>query len=304
MAKHFQHEIDWTAKHSASSPAEQALEGQELSPIPASIATDERRCKGQADDWSREWDGCSMPNPTALLEAVGRAVFGVDDYGNVNPSPEEVAEITEHHTDRLVELLERSQDIDDRLANTYGGSRKSLVRQRDQVHSAYLGALALYAEDFGEEASRHLDAWARHQLESGSADVLEDARMPRPPSYEPGHPWHYYREGDAAKPIPADEIEPASDCDWSFAGSLPKNAAKRNEKLRTLLDDQRRQLAEDKARYQDLIDRGADALSEYDRTIAHGGNIELAWASAVALKYNHIRYGLGRVAWLHGQMQR
>jgi len=36
--------------------------------------------------------------------------------------------------------------------------------------------------------------------------------------------------------------------------------------------------------------------SEYDRNIAHAGDEDLAWASAVALKFNHIRYGLARVA--------
>jgi hypothetical protein len=34
--------------------------------------------------------------------------------------------------------------------------------------------------------------------------------------------------------------------------------------------------------------RGGDALSKYDREIAHGADDELAWASAVAIKFSHI----------------
>jgi hypothetical protein len=65
-----------------------------------------------------------------------------------------------------------------------------------------------------------------------------------------------------------------------------------------MLDDQRRQLEEDKKRYQELLERGPAALSDYDRNIAHGGDDELAWASAIALKFNHISGGRGRIALL------
>jgi hypothetical protein len=51
-----------------------------------------------------------------------------------------------------------------------------------------------------------------------------------------------------------------------------------------------------------LIEHGVDALSQYDREIAHGGNDELAWASAIALKYNHISGARGRVQWLEQQL--
>jgi hypothetical protein len=43
-----------------------------------------------------------------------------------------------------------------------------------------------------------------------------------------------------------------------------------------------------------------EALSSYDRTIAHGGNDDLAWASAVALKYTQISGARGRIASLQG----
>ena len=65
-----------------------------------------------------------------------------------------------------------------------------------------------------------------------------------------------------------------------------------------MLNDRSRQLEEDKARYAELVEHGVKVLSDFDRNIAHGGNDELAWASAIALKYNHISNGLGRIEWL------
>jgi len=299
VAKHIQYEIDWAASQNVATAYDSSLEQHDLPNSTDSQAVQHNDSAVTEVDDSETWEHCMMPNPKPLLEAVGRAVFGVDEDGNVNPGPEEVAAITEYHTERLVKLLDEIQDIDGRLARATGQDRDTLHRQRDHAHSGYLGALALYAEDFGEDAARQLDTWARYQHRYGSED---DPREPeRSQHYDPGHPWHYLRQGDAARPVPVQDIEPATDVETSFTGALPRNVAKRAVKLRTMLVDQRRQLDEDKARYQDLIDRGADALSEYDRNIAHGGNIELAWASAVALKYNQIRNGLARVAWLENQ---
>lgn len=56
------------------------------------------------------------------------------------------------------------------------------------------------------------------------------------------------------------------------------------------------QLQRDRERYRGLVREGPAALNDYDRNIAHGGNDELAWASAIAFKYTHIRTGLGRLA--------
>jgi hypothetical protein len=82
----------------------------------------------------------------------------------------------------------------------------------------------------------------------------------------------------------------------------PKNAVKRRAMTQQMLAGQRAQLVEDEQRYQRLIEGGVDALSQYDREFAHGGNDDLAWASAVALKYNHISGGRGRVQWLEQQL--
>jgi hypothetical protein len=133
-------------------------------------------------------------------------------------------------------------------------------------------------------------------------DRVEDAQgitsSPKQHRYDPGHPWYYYSEGDGQKPIPFDLIPPRPHAGEHMSPRLPKNKAKRAAALRTMLEDQTSQLAADKKRYAELVERGTAALSDYDRNIAHGGNEELAWASAVALKYNHIRNGRGRMEWL------
>ena len=92
-----------------------------------------------------------------------------------------------------------------------------------------------------------------------------------------------------------DQIPPADVRDEPFPRKLPRSKEKRRVVIRQMLDYQRRQLQQDKRRYQELLDRGPTALSDYDRNIVHGGDDELAWASAVALMFNCISGGLGRV---------
>jgi hypothetical protein len=152
--------------------------------------------------------------------------------------------------------------------------------------------LRKYAEDFGQIAADQLGRWADRKI---------NAEVGRNFDYDPGHPWHYYPEGDGNEPMPVEEIPPAPAAGESFRATLPKNPVKRARMLRQLLSDQETQLAQDKQRYTELVERGANALSDYDRNIAHGGNDELAWASALALKYNHVRNGLGRIGWLRNQ---
>ncbi|HVV71918.1 MAG TPA: hypothetical protein VHI52_10525, partial [Verrucomicrobiae bacterium] len=75
----------------------------------------------------------------------------------------------------------------------------------------------------------------------------------------------------------------------------PKNAGKRLAFLQQQLSGQEEQLRQDSERYVELVEKGAEALSDYDRNIAHGGDDDMAWASAIALKFNHIRYGKARI---------
>jgi hypothetical protein len=67
-----------------------------------------------------------------------------------------------------------------------------------------------------------------------------------------------------------------------------------------MLIDLRQQLGNDVDRYQDLVDRGAEALGTYDRDIALACDDELAWASSIALYFNHISGARGRIRLLEG----
>lgn len=223
-------------------------------------------------------------------EAVARGVFGEDENGFVEPSPEEIEAITVHHGEKLVKALEDLQEWKASIGPAKLHDTEQ-VAQKERLMCAYQGALALYAEDFGEAPARRLDNWARAHVESEPPEGCQ---------YDLGHPWHYYDEGDAAQPIPVEQIQPAFESE-NYSFSLPKNPRKRRKRIDTLLDSQSEQLENDKRRYQQLIERGVDGLSDYDRQIAHGGNDRLGWASAVALKYNHIRFGLARIAWLQSQ---
>jgi hypothetical protein len=200
------------------------------------------------------------PIGRVLPDAVQRGNFGYEEDGvAVNPSEEEVFEITS-------ELAEYLRELDD------PDSRAKLLGQ--------------YAADFGQEAADALDRWSQciNVVEEKEIDSLQ---------YDPGHPWHYYHLGDAAEPMPVDEIPMGPRYELP-AG--PKNPKKRTEFFRQMLVDQEKRLQEDRDRYTELAEKGAEALSEYDRNIAHGGDDDLAWASAMALKFSHIRYGQARIA--------
>ena len=119
-------------------------------------------------------------------------------------------------------------------------------------------------------------------------------------SYGPGHPWHYYREGDNAPPVPFDDIPASEESGRAMESELPKPRAKRIIAVRERLDSERSELDEARVRYQEIIDRGAAALSRYDREIAYGGNDELARAGTLALLYNQIAWRKGRIACLEG----
>jgi len=203
------------------------------------------------------------PTPTPLPTAVNQGVFGFEEDGAaVNPGLDEVRDILENVTDAIGEMPE-------------GNERNSL--------------LAKCAEDFGSQAIQELDRWSKLKTQADGAGRTE---------YDPGHPWHYYHEGDGAEPLPVAAI-PARPTTLERLGiKVPKTPAKRQALFQKFLADQRRQLAEDEQRYKELIEWGAEALSEYDREIAYAGDDDLAWASAVALKFNHIGRGRGRVSTL------
>lgn len=119
-------------------------------------------------------------------------------------------------------------------------------------------------------------------------------------SYGPGHPWHYYREGDNAPPVLFGDIPASEESGRAMERELPKPRAKRIIAVRERLESERRELEDARLRYQEIIDRGAAALSRYDREIAYGGNDEMARAGTLALLYNQIAWRKGRIACLEG----
>jgi hypothetical protein len=113
--------------------------------------------------------------------------------------------------------------------------------------------------------------------------------------YDPGHPWYYIKRGNGRAPLPVAQIKPASDASCEISLRLPSDRRKRTAKLRHMVKAERAQLQADRQRYVELVERGAAALNQFDRSMAHGEDEELAWASAVALKYSHIANGLARI---------
>jgi hypothetical protein len=222
------------------------------------------------------------PIATPLQSSVDKGVFGFDGIPPcpVNPSVEEIAELTDRLAFEMEEIL--LAKVSPRPMHD-----RELAGGAARLDAQYEYALQKYREDFGVPAAKDLDAYVRRRVATELADQ----------QYGPGHPWHYYHEGDGAEPPPCESITPASRS-FDLDRALPKDAAKRHAKLIQMLEQAEHSLADDKLRYVDLVERGAAALSDYDRRIAHGGNDDLAWASAIALKYNHISGGLARLATL------
>lgn len=243
------------------------------------------------------------PVPVPLSEAVAAGVFGLDVTGAIALDAEQVAALVSEHANELIGLIGEAEALreairtgtDPRTGRAYRDSdatSKAAERNTAELHrveSTYTDALAAFEEGFGAEATRQLDEWVRAEIAGGTH---------RMGGYDPGHPWHYYVAGDNAPPIPFDQISPCEEAGRWLERDLPKHPAKRVAKMRETLNREEQQLAADRERYEDVIAHGAEALSRYDREIAYGGNDELARASTLALKYNHIRLGLGRIDWL------
>lgn len=266
------------------------------------------RTRYQKRDFEEELEQrCRMPVPEPLAEAIEKASFGMEDEQTpVDPSREEVHDITEHHGARLVELLEQ---LEDQLADATAEQRDKLISEKDRARSGCQGVLALYAEDFGEAAARQLESWAKAQLGVTTLTrpppelpgVNPDTTPVPATQYDPGHPWHYLKRGDGCAPVPLESI-PTSTSDGHFADKLPRDAKKRHARLSELLAEEQQHLQQFESHYTELIQRGVSVLSQYDWTIAYGGDEELAFASSVALRFNHIANSRGRVRWLQEQL--
>jgi hypothetical protein len=93
-----------------------------------------------------------LPVPRPLAQAVAAGNFGHDERGAVNPSADEVREITENHAEVIIDLLGEQ-----RQAKRSGEADQ--VRKSVEVQAAVMK----YAEDFGERAAEQLLAYCRRQ---------------------------------------------------------------------------------------------------------------------------------------------
>lgn len=249
-----------------------------------------------------------LPSAVPLQSAVEAGVFGMSIDGPITPDEEQVEELTAEHANEMIVLLADSQVLEEAIrlecdpatgrTPSTPEAKQSLLAKLDiewkRLLQAYDDAVAAYAEGFGDVAARSLDQWVRKA-------IADEGQGNEP--YPPSHPWHYFHTGDNAPPIPVDQIEADSEAGRWLAERLPKNPKKRLQAMREMLEREQASLAADKERYVDIVNRGAEALSRYDREIAHTSDA-MAVATAFALKYNHITQGLGRVGWLAQELQR
>ncbi len=244
-----------------------------------------------------------VPIAPPLASAIEHCAFGATTAGPHEPDGEEVQSITAEVAREMTVLLADLQSVEEairtgedprtgnapRTPETQARLRAFLEREAPRLATHYRDTFAAYANAFGEDAAKALDLWVRK--------TVADCTIAPGHRYDPGHPWHYHQEGDDAPPIAVEDIEPDPGSGALLERNLPKNRAKRTARIRALLVLERQRVEEDKQRYQDIVERGAGALSRYDREIAHTSD-EIARATALSLKYNHIRWGLGRLAWL------
>lgn len=252
----------------------------------------------------RKVDGPPIPAPLQI--AVEAGVFGLDLDGPIVPDREQIETLTYEHANELIILLADSQVLEDAIRLEYDPAtgrtppapeaRQSLLARLDKewkkLLQAYDDAIGAYGDGFGEAAVEALDKWVRKTLADGDQ---------KPEPYPPSHPWHYFHAGDNAPPVPVEEIPADPDASRWLSERLPKNPKKRSQVLHDMLEREQASLEADKARYADIVKRGAEALSRFDREIAHTSDA-MAVATALALKYRHVSLGLGRVAWLMSQL--
>src|SRR5882724_3277408 len=169
MPKHVQIEFDWTRTGGDSAPVAAAAPVPEVEiqkplsqetlpgiPVVADASTPTTTVRARRSP-------VVLPVPKPLPTAIGRGHFGEDENGPIRPTAQEVRAITENHTERLIGFLDGLQEVNALLNNSQCSDRARLFHEKDRLLSGYQGALAMYAEDFGQNAANRLDAWARHQ---------------------------------------------------------------------------------------------------------------------------------------------
>jgi len=294
MAFYQQQQFTWSDEPKVSTTLDAQLEPCVATPTPVSNSEFEPLKALSFTD---------VPVAPPLASAIEHGVFGATTAGPIEPDEDEIQAITAEQARELMSLLADLQSVEDALRTgedprtgkvpktpeTQTKLREYLEREAPRLATAYGDSLAAYTNAFGDDAARRLDFWVRK--------TVADCTLAPSHRYGPSHPWHYLKEGDDAPPIAVEDIGPDLGSGQFLERDLPKNRVKRAARIRELLVHERQRVEEHKQRYQDIVERGAEALSRYDREIAHTSD-EMARATALSLKYSHICWGLGRLAWL------
>jgi hypothetical protein len=91
-----------------------------------------------------------LPVPSPLPAAVQAGHFGLEETGKpVRPGAAEVREITRAHADKLIDLLDQL--------------RSAPLEARGRLQSDYAAGITAYAEDFGPDASKRLEAYVQRE---------------------------------------------------------------------------------------------------------------------------------------------
>jgi len=246
------------------------------------------------------------PMAKPLPAAVAAGAFGWTTDGPIAPDDEEVAALTAEHANGMIVLLSDSHAVEDAMRFGYDPATlrspstpekrdtlmQSLEIEQKRLAESYTDSVNVYADAFGEPAAIELDRWVRTIIAAGD---------PHKSPYPPSHPWHYFHAGDNAPPVPVDEIPADDDAGRYLEPGLPKNQTKRIARLREWLTREQEQLEADRVRYADIVERGAEALSRYDREIAYSSDV-MARACALSLKYRHVSLALGRLQWIKDEL--
>ncbi len=271
---------------------------QELATPARTVVSDEPGMARVPDD---------PPTAEPLPAAVAAGAFGWTTEGPIAPDDEEVADLTAEHANEMIVLLSDSHAVEDALRFGYDPATRripvtpekrnslvqSLQKEQERLVGSYTDALNVYADAFGESAAAELDRWVRSIVAAGAH------KSPYPPC----HPWHYFHAGDNAPPVPVEQIPADDDAGQYLEPGLPKNRAKRIARLREWLTREQEQLEADKVRYADIVERGAEALSRYDREIAYTSDA-MARAGALSLKYRHVSLARGRLRWIEDELKK
>jgi len=111
-----------------------------------------------------------LPVPRPLAHAVAAGHFGRDEHGPVNPSADEVRDITLNHAEDVIDLL---ADL------TEAQRRVDKESSQGFWSEPIKAALEKYAEDFGDHAAQQLLAYCRRQLLINEADKLRPGHKGR-----------------------------------------------------------------------------------------------------------------------------